>query len=463
MASPACPPQDLLQSLLIPDSNTTVPAADLAKEDSGFSLRFYPKTGNRLCPSDLVPSKQLEREIRAQESNIPEQQLGHQNMSQMQVHAESPAPVVGAEATDPNVQTIQKPKGLLDLVLDGPPVKLYTFEEWDALHPFEPDAKFQLRWNKEPVPLPPKLNNPEAIPRFNHLCQVHSLTSSFSFNEIEKGRFSSKVRFGEYTYEAAGPFTTKRLAKEAVVESALEILESMKSPLKADKAKIGKRKSSDRDDSPSDEADDNWVTILHEFTQKCRHAQPQFNYIQHNTYLQQQMGLSTSPLQYSCTLALEARPNYTFGSETTHHPSKVEAKRLAAKDAVTWLRAVGKLQDLVEETSAKRRKSIAGEAHTGLTQQTSLVKIEQSPAQLVVSLSLQLRLSPPQFVFDTLEVNFYVCTARYLDQDVRKEPRLEGLLSRTPPVHGQKNAKKLCCQDLVLLLDDIVAGRDKKQ
>lgn len=167
MASPACPPQDLLQSLLVPESNTTVPAADLAKENSGLSLKLFPKTGNPICPSALVPSKQLEWEIRAQESNISEQQLGHQNMSQMQVDAESPAPVAGAEATDPDVQTIQKPKGLMDLVLDGPPVKLYTFEEWDALHPFEPDAKFQLRWNKEPVPLPPKSNNPDAIPRFN--------------------------------------------------------------------------------------------------------------------------------------------------------------------------------------------------------------------------------------------------------------------------------------------------------
>lgn len=295
------------------------------------------------------------------------------------------------------------------------------------------------------------------------MCQAHSLTSSFSFNETEKGLFSSKVRLGEYTYEAAGPFTTKRLAKEAVVESALKMLESMKTPLKADKAGAGKRKLSDRDASSSDEADANWVAILHEFAQKNRHAQPQFNYIQHNTYLQQQIGLSTSPLQYSCTLGLEARPDYTFGSETTHYSSKAEAKRLAAKDAVIWLRAVGKLQDSVEEISAKRRKSIAGEAHTGLTQQTSLVRIEQSPAQLVVSLSLQLRLSPPQFVFDPLEGNFYVCTARYLDQDVQKEPRLEGLLSRTPPVHGQKNAKKLCCQDLVLLLEGIVAGHDKKQ
>lgn len=383
-------------------------------------------------------------------------------MSQMHVDEQLPAPVAGIEAANSD---LQKTKGPLDDIFYGPREKqeLYTFEEWDALHPFEPDAKFKLRWEKEPVPLAPKSNNPDAIPRFNHLCQVHSLTSSFSFNEIERGLFSSKVQFGEYTYEAAGPFTTKKLAKEAVAQSALEMLESIQSPVKAYKTRAGKRKSSDRDASSSDEADENWIAVLHEFTQRYYHAQPQFNYIQHNTYLEQQMGLATGPLQYSCTLNLDARPDYTFGSETTHYISKAEARRLAAKDAVTWLQAVGKIEDSVDETSTKRRKSIAGEARTGSTQQTSLVKIEPSPAQRVVSLSLQLRLSPPQFVLDPLEGNFYVCTARYLDQDVQKEPQLEGSLSRTPPVHGQKNAKKLCCQDLVVLLEGIVAGRDKKQ
>jgi hypothetical protein len=338
------------------------------------------------------------------------------------------------------------------------PGKLYTLEEWDALFPIPAQpAKppTQLPTPGKPVPLPPKSNNPDAIPRFNHLCQVHSLTSSFTFTEVEQGLFSSKLEFGNYVYEEAGPFTSKKLAKEAVAVRGLSTLENIETP----SLKSGKRKSldNDTDGSPADTIGD-WVAVLHEFAQQNRHSQPQFQFFEINTRSQQQRGLCNGSIQYCCTLSIQARPDYLFGSDSIPHLSKAEAKRSAAKDAVTWLRAVGMLPDASSTPSTKRRKSSSDEgAHTGLTQQVSRLATEQSPAQLVAELSLRLGLSPPQFKCAPAGQNFYICTAHFLDQDVLRQPQLEGALCATPNVFGQKNAKKMCAGDLLAVLERLTA------
>lgn len=347
------------------------------------------------------------------------------------------------------------------------PGKLYTLDEWDALFPIpKQPAKqpVQLPTPGKPVPLPPRSNNPEAVARFNHLCQVHSLTHSFTFTEVEQGLFSSRLEFGDYVYEEAGPFTNKKLAKEAVAVRGLSTLENIGSPpSKKDTLESTKRKSTDSDHP--DEAKGDWVAVLHKFAQQHRHAQPQFQFFEVNTRSQQQRGLCNGSIQYCCTLHISARPNHIFGSDSIPHLSKAEAKRSAAKDAVTWLRAVGMLPDAASTPSTtKRRKSSADEsAHTGLTQEVSRLKTEQSTAQLVVELSLRLGLSQPQFKCKPVGQNFYLCTAHYSDRDVQRQPQLEGPLCATSSVFGQKNAKKVCAADLLAVLERLTAELEMGQ
>ena len=342
------------------------------------------------------------------------------------------------------------------------PGKLYTLEEWDALFPIpQQPAKqpVQLPTPGKPVPLPPKSNNPEAIPRFNHLCQVHSLTSSFTFTEVEQGLFSSRLEFGNYVYEEAGPFASKKLAKEAVAVRGLSTLEHIESPpSKKETLESTKRRSTDN--GTPDDANGDWIAVLHQFAQQHRHSQPQFQFFEVNTRSQQQRGLCDSSVQYCCTLRVEARPDHTFGSDSIPHLSKAEAKRSAAKDAVTWLRAVGMLPDPASAAtpSTKRRRSPADEARTGLTQEVSRLKTEQSPAQLVAELNLRLGLSQPQFKCTPVGQNFYICTAHYIDKDVLRQPQLAGPLCATPSVFGQKNAKKICAGDLLAVLEHLTAG-----
>ena len=349
-----------------------------------------------------------------------------------------------------------RPKGNAPVAVPGETISI---EEWDALFPIrEQPAKppTQLPPPGKPVPLPPKSNNPDAIPRFNHLCQVHSLTSAFTFTEVEQGLFSSKLEFGNYVYEEEGPFTSKKLAKEAVAVRGLSTLENTEAPSQKDaKLNSGKRKSTDND--TPDDTNGDWVAVLHEFAQKNHHTQPQFQFFEVNTRSQQQRGLCNGSIQYCCTLRVQARPDYLFGSDSVPHLSKAEAKRSAAKDAVTWLRAVGMLDDAASTTSTKRRKSSADEGHTGLTQEVSRLKTEQSPAQLVVELSLRLGLSQPQFKCTPVGQNFYVCTAHYSDKDVKRQPQLRGTLCPTPNVFGQKNAKKMCAGDLLAVLERLTA------
>jgi hypothetical protein len=326
---------------------------------------------------------------------------------------------------------------------------LLSLEEFDKLYALPP-ARLP---SAAPVPVPlPIAPNSEAVPKFNHLCQTRSITHLFTFEEISKGLFSSKVEFGGHVCVAEGPYYSKKQAKEAVAQQALDLLESTEPPpppqkeLKPDRG-IPKPKcrSSDQDDS------ENWIAVLHDFAQKQHHTQPVYRYFEAKMREQQRQGLSISPENFSCVLNIQARPLYDFGSEEEFFQTKVEAKRVAARSAVLWLRSTGLLSEATEESRISPK------------QEASDMNTEKSAAQLVVDLSLRLGLSQPQFDIkpagDLAGKNFYICAALYLEVDSRRVPELGGPLCQTPPVFGQKNAKKMCCEALAVLLRRVVSER----
>jgi hypothetical protein len=326
---------------------------------------------------------------------------------------------------------------------------LLSLEEFDKLYAVQ-SARVS---SAAPVPVPlPIAPNSEAVPKFNHLCQTRSITHLFTFEEVSKGLFSSKVEFGGHVCVAEGPFFSKKQAKESVAQQALDVLESTEPPpppqkeLRKDRGvPKPKRKSSDQDER------ENWVALLHNFVQKQHHSQPVYRFFEAKMREQQLQGLSISSSNYSCVLNIQARPMYDFGSEDEFFQTKIEAKRVATRSAVLWLRSMG----LIPESG--------DEAHTSPKQEASEMNTEKSAAQLVVDDSLRLGLSPPQFDIkpagDLAGKNFYICAALYLDVDSRRVPQLEGPLCQTPPVFGQKNAKKMCCEALVVLLKRVVSER----
>jgi hypothetical protein len=433
--------------------------------------------------SQLSPVQVIEKQDpihRALEQQLEDEALrGYmedQGMAQKDVTATPSAPFEKSTDDKPHI-----PSGRADT-----PLATKYEQEWvdlPSIQELETDEEIREqvardealeRQRRAIAAMPPKPRNYEAIPRFNHLCQVHGLTSMFTFKEVDLSLFSSKVEFGHYVYEEAGPFSSKKLAKEAIAERALDALESLELPPKDAATKPSNVKSSDHDDesttSSSSSAavhrvpDEDCISILNLFAQKRHIAQPDFQFTTHNKRQQQVLGQSDTPVEFSCTLCIQARPNYLFGSEnTTLHSSKAEAKRLVAKDAVVWLRMMGSIPEAAATPSPalKTRQSSEESSHMFSTQPSCPVDIEHSPAQRVVALSLRLGLSQPQYEYEPTGRNFYMCSARYLEKDVRREPRLEGALCMTIAIFGQKNARQECAGVLVDMLEALVAEQSE--
>ena len=438
-------PQDLLDSLLV-----RVDDEDNDCEDNDDYDR------SKLVTAATLFHRNRQYTLRTHDGRA-ERGVALHNSSSLNAYAEDPPPSVQAQNSQlhiPSHLSQARMHTADDASRTQPQVNTLSLEEFDRLYGVAPAVPVPV-----PIPLPitPKS---DAVPRFNHLCQTLSITHLFTFQEISKGLFSSRVEFGGRVCDAEGPFSSKKLAKEAVAQQANVILENLKPPSPEEQSKSnskgkGKRKSSGQDDSES------WIALLHAFAQKHHHTQPVYQCFEAKMRAEQQKGLSITPCQYSCVLNLQAQPLYDFGSKEEFFQTKKEARRVAARSAIIWLRTIGLLPE-PETDNATRHKSI-DESLTGLAQEAPTMPSEKSAAMLVVDYTLRLGLTSPQFDIrpagDQVGQNFYVCTAHYLDQDSRRVPQLEGSLCQTPPVFGSKNAKKMCCEALVVLLERVISER----
>lgn len=334
--------------------------------------------------------------------------------------------------------------------------QLYSLEEWDSRFPVPKPAASEAKPSKPPVivPLPAVPTTGEFTARFNHLCQVHSIIPSYTLQDLGPGCFAAKVEFDGGICEDPGPFPSKKQAKETVCRQACDVLENMAVPNK------GKRKSVEEAAALQEE---NWVSQLMEFCQKQKHPLPVYKEYEAVDIESQRQGLITGSKQFACTIQIQAAPLQVFGSEEKLFPSKSPAKRNSAKEAVLWLRANGMFTAL---PTSKRQKASEASDSTGLTQCLSKLNTNQSLPQMVAERSLQLGFSQPMFEYHpstpppgAVVANFYTASARYLDRDVEREPRLQAPLCTTGNTYGQKNAKEECCRLLLGVLEGLVQER----
>lgn len=339
--------------------------------------------------------------------------------------------------------------------------KLYTLEEWDALYPIPEPALQSPGQNGNGsgiTPLPSAQSDGELMKKFNHLYQLHQMVPVFTFDEVSKGCFTAKLEIGGHLFTLDGPFPSKKQAKEAAARRAFAIFENIEPPK-------GKRKEQKKRHPDSEERnEENWIGLLVEYAQKHRHLPPQFQFFEATMHSEQRLGLSNNPKQFACTLRIEARSDYAFGSEDRLTSSKAEAKRLAAREAVLWLRDAGLVKESsVTKQPSKRRKSVQDEHHGGSTRSITKLDPGQSPAQRVVEYSLQLGFTQPRYESaactpppgSCVGSSFYTVAAHYSEQDIEREPRLKGPLCQTPAVFGQKRAKDMCSRALVDLLESL--------
>ena len=350
---------------------------------------------------------------------------------------------------------------------------LLTMDEFDAMYPAEA-SKMKV------VPMPTAKTNGLNTSKFNSLCQLHAIGHQFDLREVAKGCFSAKVEFGQHVMEEPGPFPSKKQAKEEICKRALPILEALPAPSK------GTKRKSSGGGSPMDtelegysermmttvQDDENWVGLLQNFSQQRKTALPDYRHFEADTVDLQRQGMALTNKKFACTVQVAQAHLHVFGSEEKLFATKTEAKRHAAKDAVTWLRA----NEFMPATPPppKRRKSIANSSpdepgHTGLTPAFAESNIKETFAEKVHRKALSLEFTqprydsrpsvPPSTAANTdvgAFVNMWAC---FQEQDVDREPLLAGNVGEVRNVFGKKNAKEMCCKEVMTVLDRIAKGR----
>lgn len=183
-------------------------------------------------------------------------------------------------------------------------------------------------------------------------------------------------------------------------------------------------------------------------------------------------GVHPSMGPWFCTVRFQGSPLTPFGYGMGPFARKDEAKKVAAMEAVQWLRKEGKLSDSV----SKRRKSdgpsmTLAPGDTGLTQTVQQLEVKaentaprvpstKSLPQQVHDAALRLGLTEqPAFPTQQLEGSFVNMWATFNPNDAKKESILAGEVCRVGPVFGKKAAKEECCRELLKLLDEIERNR----
>ena len=213
---------------------------------------------------------------------------------------------------------------------------LLTMDEFDAMYPAEA-SKMKV------VPLPAAKTNGLDTSRFYSLCQLHAIGHQFDLREVAKGCFSARVEFGQHVIEDPGPFPSKKQAKEEICKQALPVLEALPAPSK------GTKRKSSGGGSPMDTEletngdktmsvvldDEKWVGLLQNYSQQHKTALPDYRHFEADTLDLQKQGMALTNKQFACTVQIAQAHLHVFGSEEKLFATKTEAKRHAAKDAVT--------------------------------------------------------------------------------------------------------------------------------
>ena len=150
------------------------------------------------------------------------------------------------------------------------------------------------------------------------------------------------------------------------------------------------------------------------------------------------------------------------------HATKQGAKATAAKEAVLWLRANGKLP----EAGIKRQKVAdpqdLREGQTGLTQimksfgVESTTSIPQRVHERVKDLGLYTPtydLKPSTTASGTTSSGHWDVAAIFDERDIAVFPALAGRIGEAKNVHGKQKAKDACCEKVLQSLELIQLSR----
>lgn len=147
------------------------------------------------------------------------------------------------------------------------------------------------------------------------------------------------------------------------------------------------------------------------------------------------------------------------------------AEKVAAREAVLWLRSHGRLDPNVDfhNHDTKRRKStdtanVLSSGETGLTQ-TLLPALsvgpsdpvkDESPGNMAHYLAVALGFHTPTIQHAQVDDTVFVDTWAEFDlRDTRVEPRLAGQVGKVERIFGKKVGKEMCWREVLKVLDEI--------
>ncbi|KAK4543884.1 hypothetical protein LTR36_004658 [Oleoguttula mirabilis] len=365
----------------------------------------------------------------------------------------TPVQSLGENTPPPSAQAIFKfPSMDVDVEKDDSP-NLQDIGDFEKENPWSPKPKlFQVKATKI---------NPECAIRFNNLCVNHLIVPNFTY-----GVSSATVSFGGEVVEAPGPFVNKKHAKEEVCRLALPVLQKMEDRLKSMKRKTSEAPASRI--STVELNSENFVGILQDHAQAKHLALPE--YTEARTF--------TTPIRFACAVRIADGPLTPFGSDDDLYPSKQEAKRAAAREAVLWLRSQSRMPAAMPAKRVKIEdpRSPTTPGQTGLTQLVNDMDVDAADAttlpQRVHEVAASLGFSSP--VWDShpslpppgaelqpeqMGGSFVSMSVRFCDRDAEAEPRLRGTVAKVDHVFGKKKARELCCRELLHVLEQIRQSR----
>nr|POE80007.1 hypothetical protein CFP56_08073 [Quercus suber] len=345
----------------------------------------------------------------------------------------------------------------------GPtPPNLQSIEAWEHANPPAPPRA---------VPVPAGPSNPASVIAFYELCTKLGLRPDFTLLEAAPQRFRGKVVVGALAVERAGPFASKKEAKEQVCAAALPLLLAKVERPGAEAPR--KRKSAEP--APTTPAGrlakselfaEDWVSILMTHLQKQK--LPAAEYAEWRT--------ASTPFCFACTLRFQGSPVEPFGAPERFYPNKKEAKKAAARDAVLWLRRQGQLAGDRYAAAANRNKQDGDDGAAdgapalddesrelyGLPAEPGPTPVPDiSLAQQVNEMAASLGLIQPQFAVRNVDAtldSLIDMTVQFHERDIRSDPRLAREIA-VKNVYGKKKAKELCCRDVLRLLDEVKRDR----
>lgn len=182
------------------------------------------------------------------------------------------------------------------------------------------------------------------------------------------------------------------------------------------------------------------------------------------------MPTATSEWNSTCTVNLTNGSVKVFGLKEVSFRSKQDAKIVAAKEAVVWLRQQGKLL----HPGIKRQRVDSNElpeGQTGLTQPVDAfaVQLPESVPQHMNRLIQSLGLNTPTYdihpsTFSSglggVANGYWDIAATFDRRDIIRLPQLAGRIGEVEHVFGKAKAKEACSQKVVQILEEIISNTE---